>query len=83
RCGALRRPGPGPGFVKFCKIGPTRGAELPPKGPAAMAPAAAARVAGIAVEAGGCLLVDRPGLVAAADRNQLFLWGVTRDSVDA
>ncbi|MEE3108325.1 MAG: UDP-2,3-diacylglucosamine diphosphatase LpxI, partial [Pseudomonadota bacterium] len=83
RCGALRRPGPGPVLVKFCKIGQTRVADLPTIGPATIARAAAAGFAGIAVEAGGCLLVDRHGLVAAADRKRLFLWGVTRDSVDA
>ena len=83
RCGALRRPGPGPVLVKFCKIGQTRVADLPTIGPATIARAAAAGFAGIAVEAGGCLLVDRHGLVAAADLNRLFLWGVTRDSVDA
>lgn len=83
RCAGLRRPGAGPVLVKLCKNGQTRLADLPTIGPATIAHAIDAGLAGIAVEAGGCLLVDRGDLIAAADQSQLFLWGVARDSVDA
>lgn len=50
--------------------------DLPAIGPATVERAAAAGLAGIAVEAGGVLLLDREGLVAAADAAGLFVLGL-------
>jgi UDP-2,3-diacylglucosamine hydrolase len=49
--------------------------DLPAIGPATARAAAAAGLAGIAVQAGGVLLLGRDATVAAADAAGLFLWG--------
>lgn len=76
RAAGLRRPGPGGVLVKLVKPGQERRADLPTIGPATIAAAAAAGLRGVAVEAGGTLLTDRAGLVAAADAAGLFLIGI-------
>jgi UDP-2,3-diacylglucosamine hydrolase len=48
--------------------------DLPAIGPGTVAGAAAAGLAGIVVEAGGVLLIDRDAVVAALDAAGLFLW---------
>jgi hypothetical protein len=80
RCGPLRRAGPGGVLVKLRKPGQERRADLPTIGAATVERAAAAGLRGIAVEAGGTLVVDAPAVVAAADRAGLFLIGITPDS---
>jgi DUF1009 family protein len=76
RCGELRRDGPGGVLVKLKKPDQERRADLPTIGPATVKGAAAAGLSGIAVQAGHCLIVDRPATVAAADDSGLFLLGV-------
>ena len=76
RAGALARPGPGGVLVKMVKPGQDRRADLPTIGPATLRAAAAAGLRGVAFEAGGTLLVDRAGCVAAADAAGLFLLGI-------
>jgi DUF1009 family protein len=49
--------------------------DLPAIGPDTVRAAAAAGLAGIAVEAGGVLVLGREATVAAADAAGLFLWG--------
>lgn len=49
--------------------------DLPAIGPDTVHAAAAAGLAGIAVQAGGVLVLGREETVAAADRAGLFLWG--------
>ncbi len=73
RCLALRREGPGGVLVKLVKPGQDRRLDLPTIGPVTVRGAAAAGLAGIAVEAGGTILVDRPVTIAAADQAGLFL----------
>ena len=51
--------------------------DLPAIGPATVAAAAAAGLAGVAVQAGGVLILDREATVAAADDAGLFLWGAS------
>ena len=80
RCGLLRRAGPGGVLVKLRKPGQERRADLPTIGTATVERAAAAGLRGIAVEAGGTLVVDAPAVVAAADRAGLFLIGITPDA---
>jgi DUF1009 family protein len=49
--------------------------DLPAIGPATVEGAVRAGLAGIAVQAGGVLVLDRTATVAAADAAGLFLWG--------
>ena len=73
RCAGLRREGPGGVLVKLVKPGQDRRVDLPTIGPVTIEGAAAAGLAGIAIEAGGTIVVDRPATVAAADVAGLFL----------
>ena len=56
--------------------------DLPTIGVRTIEGAAAAGLAGVAVEAKGALAVRRAELVAAADRAGLFVYGFTRAEVD-
>jgi DUF1009 family protein len=72
-----RRPNPAgaKGVVyKAPKPGQDRRIDLPTLGPQTVARAAAAGLAGIAWQAGGVILLDRAGMVAAAKAAGLFLW---------
>lgn len=77
RCAGLRRDTPDGQrdgvLVKLVKPGQDRRVDLPTIGPVTVAGAAAAGLAGIAIEAGGTIVVDRPATVAAADAAGLFL----------
>ncbi len=79
RCAALSRPGPGGVLVKLVKPGQDRRADLPTIGPQTIRNAAAAGLRGVAFEAGGTILADRPGLVTEADAAGLFLLGLDPD----
>jgi len=76
RAGALRREGPGGVLVKIAKRGQERRVDLPSIGVRTVAAAVGAGLAGIAVEAHGSLVLDRAGVVAAADAAGLFVYGV-------
>ena len=76
RCAALARPGPGGVLVKVKKPKQDRRIDLPTMGITTVEKAAAAGLRGIAVEAGGSLLVDRSAVAAAADRLGLFVVGI-------
>lgn len=73
RAGRLRRPGPGGVLVKMLKSGQDARLDMPMIGPATVHNAAAAGLAGIAVEAGRTLVTDAAALVTAADANGLFV----------
>lgn len=62
-------------FVKAPKPGQERRVDLPTIGPHTVERAAAAGLAGIAVEAGGTLILEREETVAHADRAGMFLYG--------
>ena len=79
RCAALARTGPGGVLVKWVKPGQDRRADLPTIGPATLRAAAAAGLRGVAFEAGGTILADRPALIAGADAAGLFLLGLDPD----
>ena len=76
RCRTLHGDGPGGVLVKISKPGQERRVDLPTIGVATVEAAAAAGLRGIAVEAGGALVVDREATVAAADRAGLFVVGI-------
>lgn len=76
RCGGLRRKGPGGVLVKIKKPGQERRADLPTIGPRTVSACAQAGLRGVAVEAGGTLVLDRTAVVEAADRSGLFVVGI-------
>ena len=77
RCGALRREGPGGVLVKLKKPGQEARADLPAIGPATVDGAVAAGLQGIAIEAGGALVIDLDAVVEAADAAGLFVIGIS------
>lgn len=80
RCAALRRAGPGGVLVKASKPGQERRVDLPAIGKNTVRGAVAAGLRGIAVEAGGSLVLDPPAVAAAADAAGLFVIGVCSSS---
>ena len=76
RAADLKREGPGGVLVKVKKPGQERRADLPTIGPETIRRADQAGLRGIAVEAGGALVVNRDALVRAADAAGLFVIGV-------
>ena len=61
-------------MVKAPKVAQDRRADLPTIGPATVEKAAAAGLSGIALEAGGVIVLDQEAVIAACDRLGLFLW---------
>jgi UDP-2,3-diacylglucosamine hydrolase len=80
RCAGLRRGGPGGVLVKLKKPKQERRADLPTIGPKTVQAAAAAGLAGIAVHACNCLIIERAGVIEAADRAGMFVIGVADGS---
>ena len=76
RCKDLRRAGPGGVLVKIKKPGQEGRADLPTIGLQTLRGAIEAGLAGIAVEAGGTLVIDSEALTAQADDAGLFVVGV-------
>jgi len=76
RSAELRRPGEGGVLVKVAAGKSEVRADLPTIGVATVEAAVAAGLKGIAVEAGAAVVIDRPGVVAAADQAGLFLLGI-------
>lgn len=83
RCVGLRRDGPGGVLVKLVKPGQDRRLDLPTIGPVTVRGAIAAGLAGIAIEADGTILVDRPATLAAAEAAGLFLLALRPESFPA
>jgi DUF1009 family protein len=73
RCAGLRREGPPGVLLKRAKPGQEARADLPTIGVRTVEGAAAAGLAGIAVEAGVTLMPERSATIEAADRLGLFL----------
>jgi DUF1009 family protein len=76
RCAGLRRSGHGGVLVKIAKPGQERRVDLPTIGPGTVQRAVAAGLAGIALEAGQSLIIDRAAVVGAADAAGLFIVGI-------
>jgi DUF1009 family protein len=85
RCAGLRREGPGGVLVKLVKPRQEVLADLPVIGPDTVRGAAAAGLAGIAIEAGsahaGTLVLDRAATVAAAEAAGIFLVAIRPDAM--
>ena len=76
RVGALARGGVGGVLIKIAKPQQDRRVDLPTIGADTVERAAAAGLRGIAVEAGGTLVIDREACIATVDRLGLFLVGI-------
>jgi DUF1009 family protein len=83
RCATLRRQGPGGVLVKLVKPRQDVRADLPVIGPDTVRNAAAAGLAGIAIDArsghAGTLVVDRAETISAADAAGLFVLSLRPD----
>lgn len=77
RCKGLRRRGRGGVLVKACKPQQDQRLDLPTIGLRTLTKAYQAGLAGIAVQAGASLLLDRDEVRATADRLGLFVTGFT------
>lgn len=80
RAAGLKREGPGGVLVKVKKPDQEGRADLPTIGQATIRHAAEAGLRGIAVEAGGALIVDHAAVALAADAAGLFVVGVKAES---
>jgi UDP-2,3-diacylglucosamine hydrolase len=76
RAGELKRRGRGGVLVKMKKPGQETRVDLPAIGARTVANAKAAGLRGIAIEAGGALVIDRDAIVAKADAAGLFVIGI-------
>lgn len=76
RAGRLKMPGAGPVLVKTAKPNQELRVDMPTIGTETVAACIAAGFAGIAVQAGATLVVDREQCIATADAAGLFLIGV-------
>ncbi|MEM6634965.1 MAG: UDP-2,3-diacylglucosamine diphosphatase LpxI [Pseudomonadota bacterium] len=65
-----------PVLVKRPKLGQDRRADLPTIGPNTIKAAAAAGIGGIEIAAGGCLILHRERVKAAAEAASISLWAV-------
>ncbi|GMG83663.1 UDP-2,3-diacylglucosamine diphosphatase LpxI [Paralimibaculum aggregatum] len=74
-------PPPAGVLLKMPKPGQDRRLDLPAIGPRTVRGAAAAGLAGVAIEAGGVQILDRAATVAAADRAGIFLWSVAPEAL--
>ncbi|MEA1937495.1 MAG: UDP-2,3-diacylglucosamine diphosphatase LpxI [Pseudomonadota bacterium] len=82
RCGDLRREGSGPILVKCPKPQQDRALDMPVIGPDTVANAVEAGFAGIAVEAGGTLIVETDTVIAKAEAAGLFVVGFEKGNHD-
>jgi len=82
RCTALRRAGLLPVLVKRCKPKQDLRADLPTIGLDTVETARDAGFAGIAVEAGKTVFLDREAALAAANKAGMFIYGVTADDIN-
>jgi hypothetical protein len=76
RAGALQRKGPGGVLVKAPKPGQERRIDRPGVGVDTVEAVARAGLRGIAVEAGGALIIDRAAVAARADALGVFVVGL-------
>lgn len=79
RCYAYQRKGKGGVLVKLCKEGQDTSLDLPTIGPETVTLAAQNGLQGIVIEAGRSLMLDAEETIQRADKEGLFLWGVTKD----
>jgi DUF1009 family protein len=76
RCGTLRMDGRGGVLVKLKKPGQERRADLPTIGPATISAISDAGLSGLAVEAGGTLVLGLKQVAEKADERGVFVYGI-------
>lgn len=81
RAAGLGREGPGGVLVKCVKPGQSRLADLPTIGAETVRGAAAAGLRGLAIEADGTIVMDRPGTAAAAEAAGLFILAFEAETI--
>jgi hypothetical protein len=75
RCRTLRRKGHGGTLVKSCKPQQDRRLDLPAIGMRTVRKCFEAGIDGIAIEAGASIILDREGVISAADKLGMFVVG--------
>ncbi|MBE9606305.1 UDP-2,3-diacylglucosamine diphosphatase LpxI [Acetobacteraceae bacterium H6797] len=80
RTAALHREGPRGVFIKLVKPGQDLRIDLPTIGPDTIRSVIAAGLAGLAIEADGCIILDRDEVVSMADAAGIFLLALHPDS---
>jgi len=83
RCTDLKRKGPGGVLVKIKKVRQDRRVDMPTIGVDTVERAAKAGLRGIAIQAGGTLVVNREAVVKAADQANMFVVGMKLDEDEA
>ena len=78
RCAALKLSGPGGVLVKMKKPQQQGRHDMPVVGLGTLRAASDAGLRGVAVEAGGTLMIDRKEMIEFADKNGLFLIGIEK-----
>ncbi|VBB69435.1 UDP-2,3-diacylglucosamine pyrophosphatase [invertebrate metagenome] len=81
RCRSLARQEPGGVLVKVCKPSQERRADLPTIGITTLDNVAAAGLRGIAIEAGGTLVVNRQAVIERANRLGVFVVGISASAL--
>ncbi len=81
RASALAREGPGGVLIKCVKPGQSRLVDLPTIGPETVRGAAAAGLRGLAIEAGGTIVMDRPATIAAAEAAGIFVYAFETEAL--
>lgn len=76
RAASLRKPGKAPVMVKIMKPGQDTRVDMPAIGIQTVEQLAKYGIGGIAVEAGGILLIERHAVIAAADSAKIFITGM-------
>jgi len=77
RCTDLRREGPGGVLVKLRKPGQDNRVDLPTIGVDTVIGAAKAGLRGIAVEAGGTMVLDREAVISESEKSGIFVTAIT------
>ncbi|MDR2912269.1 MAG: UDP-2,3-diacylglucosamine diphosphatase LpxI [Alistipes sp.] len=76
RAASLRKPGKSPVMVKIKKPGQDSRVDMPAMGLQTIEQLVRHEIGGIAVEAGGILVIEREAVIAAADAAKLFIVGM-------
>jgi DUF1009 family protein len=76
RASSLKKPGKAPVLVKIVKPGQDTRVDMPAIGIQTVEQLAKYGMAGMAVESGGILVIEREAVIAAADAAKLFIIGM-------
>jgi DUF1009 family protein len=80
RASALKKPGKAPVMVKILKPGQDTRVDLPAIGIQTVEQLSKYGIGGIAVQAGGILVIEREAVIAAADAAKIFIIGMNIDA---